>query len=212
MRDKDQAVFETYRSGLLWAARSALIQMVATDNHRKTRVGAAVLASNKHDYRVLVGANYMPLPNCKVRADIRPLSRDFAPIVAGGPKYCAESLAISRTMTRGYCRIIALAVVGQPQTDDFSGVRGPTLYPCWSECHPMFDALGLDPMMPIITAFYPEWSSDLEPKKVECHTLEELRTRHLGRSMVPYEADDHTIAASNAFYARIPPPRTSCPL
>ncbi|MFA5954544.1 MAG: hypothetical protein WC817_03360 [Patescibacteria group bacterium] len=47
-----------------------------------------------------------------------------------GPKICAEQIAVNSARMAHYTRIIGIVVVGEPQSDDDSGLTHDTLHPC----------------------------------------------------------------------------------
>lgn len=58
----------------------------------------------------------------------------------GNPKICAEMSAIMGATQAGYGRIVGIAVVGEPQADQGSGILSKTLPPC-EACREAFRVL-----------------------------------------------------------------------
>lgn len=158
--------FSWFRRGLLWAAYTArqhAVQLGEKVNHRKFHVGAAALMWNGEEYRVPVGANWMP--------------------VKGGPKICAEQAAVQNGRDYGYDFVVGLAVVGKPQPDDMSGLIPDTLHLCHG-CRVWSIEQGFDFDMPIVTAYFVDGIPDRwEPREPlllarEEYTLRELLILH----------------------------------
>lgn len=128
-------------------------------NYRDFLVGAAGLMWNgpaRGEYAIVVGANWMPH--------------------SGGAKVCAEVMAITRGLLRGYHELVGLAVVGMPQPDDESGVAPSTLHPrggCWR----MFREPGVRDAVPILTAVYAP-DVPFPPPRQERLTIGELFATH----------------------------------
>ena len=87
--------------------------------------------------------------------------------VQGGHNVCAEQVAIGAARSEGYEWILGMALVGIPQEDGCTGIKGKTLHPC-GDCRSFFASLPeITPDTVIITATPDE-------AEVETQTVKEL--------------------------------------
>ena len=121
--------------------------------NRDFLVGSALFALNSTaDMDIFAGSNIMRRKN--------------------GPKICAECMAISRAIEKGYDLIDRVVVVGLPQTDPESGLLSDTLHPCPLCRHDMLEKNWLQPDTRIVTAHL--LTNDI----FEVHTFQELLDKH----------------------------------
>lgn len=103
--------------------------------------------------------------NTKVEEDSRPV--------------CAEPIAVNSAYAAGYKEIVGILIIGEPQVDSYSGLRGPTLH-CCHECRVF---LRDHPIVPrhvrIFTALPPGMlGSDHGGPWFEVHTLGQMLSLH----------------------------------
>jgi cytidine deaminase len=91
-----------------------------------------------------------------------------------GHNVCAEQIAIGAAVNEGYERIIGMALVGEPQPDGETGLKGKTLYPC-KNCRAFFQAL---PQVRSDTIIISATRDEREP--IEVYTVEDLLKLHDG--------------------------------
>lgn len=107
------------REALLYQAQKAAKQ---SRSYRPFPVGCMVMAYKRtHDWTQRWG--YFRGANIKVSKQ--------------SPKICAEAIAIGAALQQGYERIVGMAIVGQPQPDNGSGIESATLHPC-EACRALF--------------------------------------------------------------------------
>lgn len=102
---------------LVATARAASLR---NKSYRNFQVGCAVLAWDGETYRMFVGANAKP--------------------IEGGPKICAEQVAVMSAIAAGFETIVIIVMAGTPQPDDTSGIATTTLHPCFN-CRTIFGAI-----------------------------------------------------------------------
>jgi cytidine deaminase len=129
-------------------------------SYRGFKTGAAILALDEPGHRtgIYFGGNYTPYK--------------------GADWNCAEKRALRTVQARGFTNVLAIAVSGPLQIDE-SGVKSPTLHPCY-KCRAMFEQSDLFSPDAFIATATPDGSAH------ELHTLESLLALHATHEPQPF--------------------------
>lgn len=147
-------MFDQMREHLIERARK-VAEMASS--YRDFKVGCAILVwrpegqTTLDHYSILTAANVKPRPD--------------------GPKACAEQTVVCYAMSNGWTRVIAMAVAGEPQADEKSGLTPPTLHPCWL-CRTLLKSL------PIVSDDTIVLTAHNHAGTVEDHTFKEVLEIH----------------------------------